>query len=205
MRTREILTRFAVGCALALTLTACTTPLEPLSQTAAASSATGARSRAREANAPVGSSFDLQWPGRTHRTEGLSPGDPDAPDRDGEARLRADAGTFYQTGTASWYGKKFHGRRTATGESFDMNEPTAAHPTLPLGSFALVRNIANNKTVVVKINDRGPYARNRIIDLSYAAAKQLDFIRAGHAKVEIRRLSRTEVAALGLDDSKNAP
>jgi rare lipoprotein A len=67
--------------------------------------------------------------------------------------------------------------------------------------------VANNKTVVVKINDRGPYTRNRIIDLSYGAAKQLDFIRAGHAKVEIRRLSRSEVAALGLDDnnSNNAP
>ncbi|MFK0376776.1 septal ring lytic transglycosylase RlpA family protein [Pandoraea sp. NPDC090278] len=199
-----MLTRFAVCCALALTLTACTTPLEPPSQTAAATSATGARARAREANAPVGSSFDLQWPGRSYRNEGLNPGDPDAPERDGEARLRADAGTFFQSGMASWYGKKFHGRRTATGEAFDMNEPTAAHPTLPLGSFALVRNIANNKTVVVKINDRGPYTRNRIIDLSYGAAKQLDFIRAGHAKVEIRRLSRSEVAALGLDDASSA-
>jgi rare lipoprotein A len=106
---------------------------------------------------------------------------------------------------ASWYGKNFHGRRTATGEAFDMNEPTAAHPTLPLGSFALVRNVNNNKSVVVKINDRGPYTRNRIIDLSFGAAKQLDFIRAGHAKVEIRRLSRSEVAALGLDESHNAP
>ncbi|WP_087691023.1 MULTISPECIES: septal ring lytic transglycosylase RlpA family protein [unclassified Pandoraea] len=200
-----MLTRFAVGCALALTLTACTTPLEPPSQTAAAPSATDVRTRSREANAPVGSSFDLHWPGRAYRNEGLNPGDPNAPDRDGEARLRADAGTFYQTGTASWYGKKFHGRRTATGEAFDMNELTAAHPTLPLASFVLVRNVANDKTVVVKINDRGPYTRNRIIDLSYGAAKQLDFIRSGHAKVEIRRLSRSEVAALGLDQSNNAP
>ncbi|WP_374623595.1 septal ring lytic transglycosylase RlpA family protein [Pandoraea sp.] len=203
-----MLTRFAVGCALALTLTACTTPLEPSSQTAAAPSATGERTRAREANAPVGSSFDLHWPGGTYRNEGLNPGNPgnpDAPDRDGEARLRADAGTFYQTGMASWYGKNFHGRRTATGETFDMNAPTAANQTLPLGSYALVRNLANKKTVVVKINDRGPYARNRIIDLSYGAAKQLGFIRAGHAKVEIRRLSRSEVAALGLDDDNNAP
>ncbi|WP_278652121.1 septal ring lytic transglycosylase RlpA family protein, partial [Pandoraea pnomenusa] len=111
---------------------------------------------------------------------------------------------FFQTGMASWYGKQFHGKRTATGEAFDMNEATAAHPTLPLGSFALVRNMANDKTVVVKINDRGPYARNRIIDLSYAAAKQLGFVRAGHAKVEIRRLSRSEVAALGLDDANDA-
>lgn len=204
MRTRDMLTRFAVCCALALTLTACTTPLEPTSQTAAATSATGARTRAREASAPVGSSFDLHWPGRSYRNGGLSPGDPDAPERDGEARLRADAGTFFQTGMASWYGKQFHGKRTATGEVFDMNEATAAHPTLPLGSFALVRNMANDKTVVVKINDRGPYARNRIIDLSYAAAKQLGFVRAGHAKVEIRRLSRSEVAALGLDDANDA-
>ncbi|APD13692.1 septal ring lytic transglycosylase RlpA family protein [Pandoraea pulmonicola] len=198
-----MLTRFAVGCALALTLTACTTPLEPPSQTAAATPATGGGARAREANAPVGSSFDLHWPGRAYRNEGLNPGDPNAPERDGEARLRADAGTFFQTGTASWYGKKFHGRRTATGETFDMNELTAAHPTLPLASFVLVRNVANNKAVVVKINDRGPYTRKRIIDLSYGAAKQLDFIRAGHTKVEIRRLSRSEIAALGLDEAGN--
>ncbi|VVE00682.1 MULTISPECIES: septal ring lytic transglycosylase RlpA family protein [Pandoraea] len=198
-----MLTRFAVGCALALTLTACTTPLEPPSQSAAAPSATGAGTRAREANAPVGSSFDLHWPGRVYHNGGLNPGDPDAPERDGEARLRADAGTFFQTGTASWYGKKFHGRRTATGETFDMNELTAAHPTLPLASFVLVRNVANNKAVVVKINDRGPYTRKRIIDLSYGAAKKLDFVNAGHAKVEIRRLSRSEIAALGLEDGGN--
>lgn len=198
-----MLTRFAVGCALAMMLTACETPLEPTSQTTATAKTPGAGARARQANAPVGSNFDLQWPGKTYRNEGLTPSDADAPDRDGEARLRADAGTFFQQGMASWYGKKFHGRRTATGESFDMNELTAAHPTLPLASFVLVRNLANNKTVVVKINDRGPYTRNRIIDVSYGAAKKLDFIKAGHARVEIRRLSRSEVAALGLDQDNN--
>lgn len=194
-----MLTRFAVVCALCTTLSACETLPEPNSPTAASATPKAGGARARQAQAPVGSNFDLQWPGRSYRNEGLSPSDNEDSDRDGEARLRADAGTFYQKGTASWYGKKFHGRRTATGEAFDMNELTAAHPTLPLASYVLVRNLSNNKSVVVKINDRGPYTRNRIIDVSYGAAKQLDFLKAGHARVEIRRLSRSEVAALGLD------
>ncbi|GAB3630363.1 Endolytic peptidoglycan transglycosylase RlpA [Pandoraea terrae] len=194
-----MLTRFAVGGVVAMLMTACATPLEPKSSTPGK---TPVHKPSPADAAQVGSSFDLQWPGRARRGAGLSPSDDGAPEQDGVARLRADAGTFFQTGVASWYGKKFHGRRTATGEAFDMNEPTAAHPTLPLGSFAIVRNTANDKVVVVKINDRGPYARNRIIDLSYGAARALDFVKQGKARVEIRRLSRSEVAALGLDQDK---
>jgi len=111
--------------------------------------------------------------------------------------LRADMGTFEQRGTASWYGKGFHGRKTANGERFDMRAMTAAHPTLPLDSWVLVRNLSNNKVAVVRINDRGPYHGNRILDLSYAAARRLNFVNHGATQVEIRRLSRTEVAALG--------
>ena len=111
--------------------------------------------------------------------------------------LRADMGTFEQRGMASWYGKGFHGRKTANGERFDMRAMTAAHPSLPLDSWVLVRNLANNKVAVVRINDRGPYHGNRILDLSYAAAKRLSFVNHGATQVEIRRLSRTEVAALG--------
>jgi rare lipoprotein A len=195
MRTRDLLTRFAVGCVVAMLMTACATPLEPTSQ---APGKTPVRKPSSSAAAPVGAGFDLHWPGRVRRGEGLSPSDNEEPE-DGQARLRADAGTFFQAGTASWYGKKFHGRRTATGETFDMNEPTAAHLTLPLGSYALIRNVSNDKSVVVKINDRGPFSKGRIIDVSYGAAKQLGFIKQGKAKVEVRRLSRSEVSALGLD------
>ncbi|WP_370637500.1 septal ring lytic transglycosylase RlpA family protein [Cupriavidus sp. AU9028] len=111
--------------------------------------------------------------------------------------LRADIGTFEQRGEASWYGKQFHGRKTANGERFDMGAMTAAHPTLPLDSWVLVRNLRNDKVAVLRINDRGPYHGNRVLDVSYRAAKHLGFVQRGSTKVEIRRLSRTELAALG--------
>lgn len=86
-------------------------------------------------------------------------------------------------GKASWYGLKFHGRRTASGERFDMNELTAAHQTLPFGTRVRVRNETNGREVVVRINDRGPRLRDRIIDLSKAAAAQLGFLHKGEARV----------------------
>jgi rare lipoprotein A len=92
-----------------------------------------------------------------------------------------------ETGLASWYGKPFHGRRTASGEVYDMNAMSAAHKTMPLPSFALVRNPANGREVVVRVNDRGPFKPGRIIDLSRAAARLLGI--AGLAKVEVRRLT----------------
>lgn len=88
-------------------------------------------------------------------------------------------------GRASWYGSAFHGNPTASGEPFDMHALTAAHRTLPLGSYARVSNLANGRSVVVKINDRGPHARRRTIDLSYAAAEELEMVRAGVARVEV--------------------
>jgi rare lipoprotein A (peptidoglycan hydrolase) len=91
-------------------------------------------------------------------------------------------------GSASWYGAEFHGSPTASGEPFDMNGLTAAHRTLPLGSRALVRNLENDRTVVVKINDRGPFRRNRVLDLSYGAAREIGMARAGSARVEITPL-----------------
>ncbi|WP_446718137.1 septal ring lytic transglycosylase RlpA family protein [Cupriavidus sp. OTU4054] len=124
--------------------------------------------------------------------------DRDTPDNASSLEgLRADMGTFEQRGMASWYGKGFHGRKTANGERFDMRAMTAAHPSLPLDSWVLVRNLRNDKVAVVRINDRGPYHGNRVLDLSYAAAKRLNFVDHGATQVEIRRLSRTEVAALG--------
>ncbi|WP_408220388.1 septal ring lytic transglycosylase RlpA family protein [Paraburkholderia sediminicola] len=102
---------------------------------------------------------------------------------------------FHQTGRASWYGRGFHGRRTANGERFDMHALTAAHRTLPLGSYVRVTNPATSRSVVVRINDRGPYARGRIIDLSMAAAAALDMRHAGTARVQIEGLTQQEARA----------
>ena len=89
-------------------------------------------------------------------------------------------------GKASFYGKRFHGRTTANGESFDMHALTAAHRTLPFGSLVRVTNPRNGLSVTVRINDRGPFARGRVIDLSRAAAEQIGMIRRGHAEVELQ-------------------
>jgi rare lipoprotein A len=96
-----------------------------------------------------------------------------------------------QTGVASWYGEPFHGRRTANGEVYDMNLMTAAHKTMPLPSYALVRNLRNGRQIVVRVNDRGPFKYDRVIDLSRAAAHKLGF--TGLAQVEVRRLTHAEI------------
>jgi len=95
-------------------------------------------------------------------------------------------------GLASYYGEKFHGKPTASGEIFNMFELTAAHKTLPLGTIAKVTNLSNNKSIIVKINDRGPVPEDRIIDLSYGAAKLIDMIKEGVTKVKIDILSLGE-------------
>ncbi len=92
---------------------------------------------------------------------------------------------YSEVGYASWYGKKFHGRPTASGEIYDMYKLTAAHKKLPLGTYVKVTNLSNGKSVIVKINDRGPYVRGRIIDLSYAAAKKIGMVKKGVQKVKI--------------------
>ena len=97
-----------------------------------------------------------------------------------------DNRVFTQQGIASWYGKKFHGRRTSSGETYDMYAMTAAHKTLILPAYVEVTNLRNGKRVVVKVNDRGPFHENRIIDLSYSAASKLDVIAKGTALVKIR-------------------
>jgi len=99
--------------------------------------------------------------------------------------LKTSTGYVAQ-GTASWYGKQFHGNKTAIGETYDMYAMTAAHKTLPLPSYVEVINLDNNKRVTVRLNDRGPFYKNRLIDLSYAAADKLDMIQSGTARVEIR-------------------
>jgi rare lipoprotein A len=91
----------------------------------------------------------------------------------------------YQVGTASWYGEQFEGKKTASGEPFDMRDFTAAHPSLPLGSFVKVTNLRNGKAVVVRVNDRGPFVDDRIIDVSYNAARALGFKERGLQKVRL--------------------
>ncbi|TXD98010.1 septal ring lytic transglycosylase RlpA family protein [Psychrobacter frigidicola] len=96
---------------------------------------------------------------------------------------------FKQTGLASWYGRQFHGRKTASGDTFDMNGLTAAHRSLPLNCYVRVTNNTNGKSVVVKVNDRGPFSGNRVLDLSYGAAKRLDITNKGVGKVSIERVA----------------
>ncbi len=109
---------------------------------------------------------------------------------------------FRERGLASWYGRKFHGKRTASGEVYDMYAMSAAHPTLPLPSYARIRNPANGREVIVRVNDRGPFHAGRIVDLSYTAALRLDLLR-GVAPVELERLTFEEIrsGAWRRDDS----
>src|SRR5215218_934784 len=92
---------------------------------------------------------------------------------------------FSQRGTASWYGKKFHGQKTSSGETYDMYKMTAAHPTLPIPSYVRVTHVGSGKSVVVRVNDRGPFHGGRIIDLSYVAAYKLGYVGAGSAQVQV--------------------
>ena len=112
------------------------------------------------------------------KTENSSP-------RESAAPTQESIPSFQQSGTASWYGPGFHGKRTASGDTFDQNEMTAAHRTLPLGTKAEVTDVETGKSVQVTINDRGPYVKNRVIDLSKAAAKELGITKDGTAKVKI--------------------
>lgn len=97
---------------------------------------------------------------------------------------------FEQTGYASWYGRKFHGRSTSNGERYDMFKLTAAHKTLPFGTHVVVTNLKNKKRTVVRINDRGPFVKGRIIDLSYSAAQEIDLVGPGVARVRLVALGR---------------
>ncbi|MEM7054633.1 MAG: septal ring lytic transglycosylase RlpA family protein [Pseudomonadota bacterium] len=96
---------------------------------------------------------------------------------------------YVERGDASWYGSKFHGRLTSSGEPFDMYEVSAAHKTLPLPTWVEVTNLRNGRTLVIRVNDRGPFKQGRIIDLSYAAAYKLDVLNDGTAPVEVRAIT----------------
>jgi rare lipoprotein A len=107
-------------------------------------------------------------------------------------------------GAASWYGRQFHGARTASGELYDMFAMTAAHPTLPIPSYARVTNVANGASVIVRVNDRGPFKDGRVIDLSYAAAVKLGIAAAGTGVVEVVRLTFDDIRALAAAAAGNA-
>jgi len=116
-----------------------------------------------------------------------------------EIRKQASKKAPYQIGTASWYGSYFDGKPTASGEAYDMHDLTAAHPTLPLGSYVRVTNLHNGRAVVVRVNDRGPIVQGRIIDLSYGAAQVLHFQEQGLQRVRldvVKRGNRPHVALL---------
>jgi rare lipoprotein A len=96
-------------------------------------------------------------------------------------------------GRASWYGRKFHGNPTSNGERYDMYAMTAAHPTLPIPSYVRVTRVSTGKTVVLRVNDRGPFLRGRVIDLSYVAAYQLGVLAPGSAEVIVERIMPEEI------------
>lgn len=106
---------------------------------------------------------------------------------------------FKQRGMGSWYGKKFHGQKTSSGELYDMYKMTAAHPTLPIPSYARVTNLSNGKQVIVRINDRGPFLSSRIIDLSYTAALKLGYLGKGSSELEVERLLPDDIARMAAD------
>lgn len=109
-----------------------------------------------------------------------------------------------QIGSASWYGSKYHGRKTSSGERYNKNDMTAAHKTLPFGTMVKVTNPANDQSVVLRINDRGPFVGNRIIDVSEAAARKLDIHARGVAKVKVEVLDASETATAARASKANA-
>jgi len=142
-------------------------------------------------SAPTGTIDWSQVKDARPRHEPKSPyGNPDSYEQFGKKYVvLASAENYQKRGVASWYGTKFHGRRTSSGETYDMMKMTAAHKTLPLPSYAKVTNLENGKSIIVKINDRGPFAKGRIIDLSYAAAHRLEMTEKGTARVEVETIT----------------
>lgn len=117
------------------------------------------------------------------------------------ASLPMQKGKFRQVGIASWYGPGFHGRKTASGEKFNKHAMTCAHRTLPFGTRLEVTNLLNGKKILVTVNDRGPYIRSKIIDLSYGAAKEIGMLRGGSAKVELQEITFVEDFAIAKESA----
>lgn len=164
--------------------------------TSGANTSAGSTARPDRDGAPERPPEDLaSVPDAVPRVEPILPKGPNKPYvvlGQGYEPLAEDV-PFKQRGVASWYGTKFHGRRTASGEVYSMYAMSAAHRTLPIPSYARVRNKANGKEVIVRINDRGPFHSSRVLDLSYTAAAKLDVLARGHAEVEIERLTFEDI------------
>jgi len=122
-------------------------------------------------------------------------GNPDTQNIAEEESLLPRITRYLKQGIASWYGSDFHGKKTASGEIYDMYAMTAAHKTLPLSSYARITNLENQRSVIVRINDRGPFHGDRVLDLSYAAAKKLDLDQAGTGSVEIKAIAPEQALA----------
>jgi len=118
----------------------------------------------------------------------------------GHTYYPSEKSNYAAVGMASWYGSDFHGRKTANGEVFDLSSVSAAHPTMPLPSYARVTNLRNARSIIVRVNDRGPYHGNRVMDVSEKVAEALDFKRIGTAKIKVEYVGRASLA--GSDDKK---
>ena len=116
-----------------------------------------------------------------------------------------DERPFKQRGVGSWYGRKFHGQKTSSGEPYDMYKMTAAHPTLPIPSYVRVTNLSNGRQVIVRVNDRGPFHSGRIIDLSYTAALKLGYLGKGSSELEVERLLPEEIARMAKGKGEPQP
>ncbi len=146
-------------------------------------------------------------PDAVPRQEPKSPyGNPDSYVVNGKRYYVLDSSEGYvETGIASWYGSKFHGRRTSSGEPYDMYAMTAAHKQLPLPTYVEVTNLDNGRSTVLRVNDRGPFHDNRLIDLSYAAAKKLNIVRNGTGLVKVRALAPEQFPQQGGESIPRLP
>ncbi len=175
------------------TLAACTTPQASAKYSSREAKAPGSNSKYAKTN---GAYYPGETPTRLNQVPDAIPVDEPlhrSANRSyvalGKSYTPDTSGKPYRAaGTASWYGNQFHGRRTSSGEKYDMYAMTGAHPTLPIPSYARVTNTRNGKSVIVRINDRGPFHKNRLIDLSYAAASRLGYVDNGNARVVVERV-----------------
>lgn len=201
--------RLATGTGLALLLAACASGPQPSSPSSGSSSGqtSGGGGYYQNDGPPDDENIDLAAiPDAVPVDEPPSRyGNPDSYSALGQTYyVMPDAAGFTQTGRASWYGRQFHGRRTSSGEPYNMYKMTAAHKRLPIPSYVRVTNRNNHKQVIVRVNDRGPFHDGRIIDLSYVAARRLGIVARGSAPVEIETVTPATLRADRNAESKSA-
>lgn len=214
---------------VALLLSACgSAPLQKPNESVARAQPSPAKPSGTSRNSPAAPALPAANSGRGGYYQDDGPGDQapeglaDIPDADPQIEPYAPRGNspykvfgktytplvddqpFTQRGMGSWYGKKFHGQKTSSGERYDMYKMTAAHPTLPIPSYARVTNLANGAQVIVRINDRGPFHSNRVIDLSYTAALKLGYLGKGSAELQIDRLLPKDIEQIAANKAARA-